>query len=346
MARVFVMLDGGVPAFRELEGSPYRSFLEQLSLLGDVTPHPRSPVPEDVLVAFEPNSEIMSFARAMRPSLGRKHMIIREPKIVRPDLYSRRVRSGFDFIWAQSPTWARELGGESFLSPLHIPDGPAEIHRSSWETRSPVPVLLLANKYSAVRGEMYWLRRGLMRESGRRGLPIDVIGSGWQMNTAARVSKAAKACATAVRSGLIPRLKIGDLNVGRQFPTTVRALGNVEDKYSALASYQVAFVPENSREYVSEKLLDAVIAGCIPIYVGGDLSEFGFPEGLCLTPEPTPEAMWDAAEEVARWSWERKSEHLEIGQAYVHSDRFVETWRNDHALSDLGARIVARVLAT
>lgn len=346
MTRVFVIAIGGEGAFRQLRASPYRYLLEQLSELGEITPHLQSPGPQDVLVAFEPSARIHKFVEAIPSGIGRKHMIVREPRIVRPDLYLSKTRALFDYYWVQSPSWARALGGEPFFTPLNIPEERADISHAAWERRSNVPCLLLANKYSAVGGEMYWLRRALMTESGRRELPIDAIGSGWDISGFTKVRKLARASSTALQSGLLPRIKAADLRPRKQFPYTVRVVGNVEDKYAALSKYQVAFVPENSREYVSEKLLDAVVAGCIPIYVGGNIADFGFPDGMCLTPEPTAEAMWDAAEEVAGWSWEKRSGYLSAGQEYVHSESFIEAWRNDNSLRSLGARIVSKVRAS
>lgn len=341
--RVFVIAGEGESAFDQLRTSPYVHMLSQLSQLGEITPHLLRPVPQDVLIAFEPTPEVVRFAASMRAGLRRKHMIVREPKMVRPDLYRKSLRRHFDCVWAPSPMWAHDLEGETYATPLHIPDVRADIERSGWELRSSVPVLLLANKYSAIDGEMYWLRRALMKESGRRGLPIDVIGHGWDMARFTRIRKMTKASLTAMQSGLAPHVKLADLSASGGFPDTVRVIGSVNDKYSTLAKYQVAFVPENSRDWVSEKLFDAVVAGCIPIYVGGNLSDFGFPAGMCLTPEPTAEALWDAAEEVSGWSWSRRKECLEIGQEFVHSAAFVEKWRNDHSLKSLGSRIVSFV---
>lgn len=152
MPRVFVTASGGDAAFGQFHASPYRYLLKQLAELGEVTARLQSPGPQDVLVAFEPSTGIRKFAEAMPFGNGRKHMIVREPRIVRPDLYSRRTRAVFDHSWAQSPSWARELGGESFFTPLYIPHERSDISRSVWEERSNVPCLLLANKYSAVGG--------------------------------------------------------------------------------------------------------------------------------------------------------------------------------------------------
>jgi hypothetical protein len=45
-----------------------------------------------------------------------------------------------------------------------------------------------------------------------------------------------------------------------------------DDKLAYLSHYRFNLTPENSnhKNYVSEKLLDAIYAGCVPIYQGGD----------------------------------------------------------------------------
>jgi hypothetical protein len=49
-----------------------------------------------------------------------------------------------------------------------------------------------------------------------------------------------------------------------------------------MANFRFALIIENEASYVSEKLLNAIIAGCVPIYCGPNLSEFGLPEGMAI----------------------------------------------------------------
>jgi hypothetical protein len=60
------------------------------------------------------------------------------------------------------------------------------------------------------------------------------------------------------------------------------AVGSVIDKHSVIKSSKFSVVVENSNDYVSEKLLDALVGGSIPIYFGPDLTKTGIPEDLII----------------------------------------------------------------
>ena len=49
----------------------------------------------------------------------------------------------------------------------------------------------------------------------------------------------------------------------------------MENKWSVLRNYRYCIVIENSSDFVSEKLFDAVSMGCLPLYVGPNLENFG-----------------------------------------------------------------------
>jgi hypothetical protein len=53
----------------------------------------------------------------------------------------------------------------------------------------------------------------------------------------------------------------------------------------AISAYKYSVVIENEASYVSEKLFEALFAGCIPKYVGPNLREFDFPAGLVIEVE-------------------------------------------------------------
>jgi carbamoylphosphate synthase small subunit len=59
-----------------------------------------------------------------------------------------------------------------------------------------------------------------------------------------------------------------------------------EDKIGILSKYRVSLVIENEMTYLSEKLFDAWFAGCIPVYVGPEISDYGIPRSLVFQAEP------------------------------------------------------------
>jgi hypothetical protein len=72
---------------------------------------------------------------------------------------------------------------------------------------------------------------------------------------------------------------------GRGLPAWAKAYGSVENKWSAMAPYYYNLAIENYADnelYASEKLWDALLAWCLPIYYGGTAADKLLPPGSFL----------------------------------------------------------------
>jgi hypothetical protein len=110
----------------------------------------------------------------------------------------------------------------------------------------------------------------------------------------------------------------------RQHARALRAYrGSIDDKLALLASYRFALALENTRfaGYVSEKLFDCLVAGCIPVYDGApDVAQYVWPDafvdarafGSYVELERHLRGMTEA-------DWRRARE---AGQAYLRSPDF------------------------
>jgi hypothetical protein len=72
----------------------------------------------------------------------------------------------------------------------------------------------------------------------------------------------------------------------------------VDDKFEFTSQYAVALVIENESTYVSEKLLEAIQAGCIPVYVGPEISEEWLPRDLYVRANPDVMSIRKALEQA------------------------------------------------
>ena len=52
--------------------------------------------------------------------------------------------------------------------------------------------------------------------------------------------------------------------------------GEVADKIFTLSQYKYSLIIENEADYISEKLIDAILARTVPIYIGPSLEKFAF----------------------------------------------------------------------
>lgn len=72
---------------------------------------------------------------------------------------------------------------------------------------------------------------------------------------------------------------------GRRLPNWANAFGSVNNKWSAMAPYYYNLAIENYADndlYASEKLWDALLAWCLPIYYGGGAADKLLPPGSFL----------------------------------------------------------------
>jgi hypothetical protein len=65
-----------------------------------------------------------------------------------------------------------------------------------------------------------------------------------------------------------------------------------------MSKYKFALVIENDRSFISEKLFDALFAGCVPIYVGPSLNSLSLPPDLVIEAEPHLESVLEAFKEA------------------------------------------------
>lgn len=127
-------------------------------------------------------------------------------------------------------------------------------------------------------GEQYSKRRFHLKNSNDL---IDVYGKGWNSPIFSIKSLI----------GAISRL-FGYLglfsaeSLGHTFISVKNYSGVIANKNDVLTNYKFALVIENSCDYVSEKLFDALRSGVIPLYLGPDLRLFGIPDNLVKVIDP------------------------------------------------------------
>jgi hypothetical protein len=128
---------------------------------------------------------------------------------------------------------------------------------------------------------------------------LDLFGMGWDRATFRSVLKMAKECFIAVRGN-------GRLNfacLANLWTKPLNYLGESKDKLETLSKYRYSVVIENCLEYVSEKLIDCILAGTIPVYVGPPTHPFGIPQHLIFSAEPNLESINKALIKAEECNW-------------------------------------------
>jgi hypothetical protein len=224
----------------------------------------------DVTICVDLNKASKNTIKAAT-NLGIACVLIKnEPSVVTPGHLSKRIDSMFSkVIEVGRPSeenlyrWPQTWNPEFFDQPVRLPR----------------TVSINANKFSCLRGELYSLRSKAY--SGIENL--DLYGQGWDRPASYNFLKFMKDLQIAISASPM-RLTISCLGNLARRPRNL--LGPSADKLETLAKYKTTLVIENSREFMSEKLIDAILAGTIPVYVGPPVEVFGIPEELVVTAEP------------------------------------------------------------
>lgn len=167
--------------------------------------------------------------------------------------------------------------------------------------RLPRAALINANKLNLRSSELYSLRR----ESIKKIEGIDLFGENWNSNFKDRI----KALVIEVMKDPIRHL-VATSSHSRYWFANWPETASPADKISVMQRYKFALVIENEMSYMSEKLFDAFFAGCLPIYVGPEVTDYKVPKELVIQCKPTVTSLIEGLEIAMKTNFENYQEKL------------------------------------
>jgi hypothetical protein len=325
--RYSILVPSTSKEFLAHENSPWSNFFAEMSRQGfnhvslDQRPD---------LVIFN-NVSWKNILRVLSPKIEKKVLIIWESAITSPLNHKIRFRKHFNLILIPTEYWRLTKDEIAFVWPQASEDPVSKRQK----VRKDRIVLIARNKISLAKGENYSLRRKIIFKSS---LPLDVYGYDWNRSRRESFS-------LMIKSILIQLCSCSRINIkGARyaFLKAQKSVSIAEDKIDRLSDYKYSLVIENSSDYVSEKIVDALIAGCIPIYIGPPLQEFGFPPTIALACEPNLEAILDSF--ALLQSDELKCQRiLDAGSTFMRSKKFKQQFSNSRVLKGLASTIIGKL---
>lgn len=222
------------------------------------------------LVAFDPSSKDCQFAK--KSSHAIRIAILMEPPVVLPLNGNPDNFKNFDIVFELG-----RLPENVHKSHIALPwPQDMTLSRDFYNSnRKNEYVIVCGNKFSFVPGELYSLRRKLIMHLGEK---IELYGTGWKDKRLKVLTRVAKSALFAISN---QRFSFsGKSSLMLSTPGNFR--GQPKDKLLELQKYDRTLVVENWNLYYTEKLFDALKAGCLPIYVGPPLEKIGVPEGFAI----------------------------------------------------------------
>lgn len=224
-----------------------------------------------------------------------KTVLIRtEPEAVLPSQFTQRIERLYGLVITPGSTRSKSPNETCWPYKYHLnpstPDSGVSIHdlvRSSdfgnrydfqkWMLRKNKFVLIAANKVSPTANSNYQFRRDVARRLSKD--EIDVFGGLWNAPLGVKIRERLGVLKNAISHGIVPNFFTIWAGLLVKYST---AEGPVPDKHLAAQQYKFALVIENSNNYVSEKLIDSILDGCITFYVGPDPDVAGIPNGTVI----------------------------------------------------------------
>lgn len=266
----------------------------------------------------------------------RRQLVVFEPRVVLPDNYRASVRARYRTTISMGA--AQSVGGALVLpwpqTDWRAHPTPAGAYRPG------TSALVNANKISLIAGSLYGLRRRVIRAFDRARLPLVLAGSNWSRRGFRVLVENGRALAYAIVNR--QRIDLAEWSTALPLDGTVDNVGIVGDKQAVLAAAEFGIVIENSASYVSEKLFDAMFAGCVPLYVGPPLRSVGIPDDVAvqLGAGARPD---DFVHAIRTLSEAEKQRVRAAGAAWLAGDEAYRTWAMPHALARLAKAIDANI---
>jgi hypothetical protein len=249
-----------------LEGPWYR-FQKTLEDLGHEIITENFGIANDCLIANSHSRKAILECNDNKIPISRRILILWEPEVVVPKIYSRKILSQYGKIYTPSVDWSEKVNAEVFNWPqLDLKDYEQNYH--NWGDRRNKAVMVLGNKFSASNGEHYSLRRelNLLCEEDNE---MDLYGTKWNEGYFYNIKH---------YIGCLLRTPPQSINLRSAMllsKSFSNFKGHSKNKIETISTYTISIVIENSSDYISEKLFDSVSSGAITVYVGADLKKYG-----------------------------------------------------------------------
>ena len=240
------------------------------------------------LIVVDHSPKVLRKARRLGISRDACVLVQSEPRVVYPHQYDESVTSGYGLVCQVG-----RVDGANLLWPQNLPSSSSDWEKGP-EDRRP-GVFIATDRQSPIDSRTYELRRALVPHLLERG--FSVRGNGWSDRWPRRLVFRSRLALWTFRQRRIPNLRSHYRGVFAPRFQDITPISR-SDKLRYLSRFRVSVVVENSNEYLSEKLFDALSAGTLPIYVGPPLTDYGIPQNLALEVQPEICAVLNAVDSI------------------------------------------------
>lgn len=257
---------------------PWHEFTEELKSKGCEIVQDDFGTHIDLLIANSHSRKAIKEAKRSNLDRNMKHLLLWEPPMIDYQRHQHSALKQYGTIWSPTINWAKKQNTRFFKWPQLLLEKQDE-SLEKWALRENKSAMVLANKFSAFKGELYSLRRELGIKTAKNSV-MDLYGDKWNLN---RMYSYRHYFGNLIRTPIWKISLKSWIYVGSQ---QKNYKGISQNKAETCRNYRIVVVLENSTDYISEKFFDAFASGAIVIYVGPALNQFGIPDESAILVEP------------------------------------------------------------
>ena len=288
------------------ESNPWNHLVKELKDVVQV----HSPDEAQFFLINNLNRKSMKFVQKYCSS-SNSALLMWESAVTCPLNFNLKLHKYFKLVLSSSPIWSSKVGAHTFDWPQNNPRIFGSAKEKSNSKRMNKWVMVQSKKFSFAENELYFLRNEMIKNLHEE---IDLWGFGWEEKTSRILLK------TFISDKSFNFVKLfDDLKFNHKIPINYRGIS--DNKIQTMSNYRYSLVIENSIDYVSEKLIDAIIAGTIPVYVGANLEDFRIPNNIAVRSNPTVYDIHQAMHEVMN-DIQLQERILQAGLDFLKSKEF------------------------
>lgn len=331
--RIRIVGQAGEPVFPFGTNGPWVNFRKSLINKKDVLITHQFGEKIDALICHGYSKDAILEAHKSKISKNKMVLVLWEPPIIHPKLHSDEYLSNFGHIYAPSKKWAKKQNAVYFNWPVREIKSISKI--SEFETRQKNAVMMQRNKVNFFKDENYSLRRILLFKSLRLKYPITLYGSGWDKIPSKQIIKAFFNLILNFKHG-ISKKALRYTKV--QYPNY---RGEPKNKFTTLEKYKISVVIENHNSYISEKIFDSLNSGCITIYVGPNLVDYGLDENLAIQSDANADSILLSLEKTMELGDKKLLEIHKMQRHYMN--KVAKKWNSEIVLKNLAIDIRSKI---
>jgi hypothetical protein len=331
--RIRVVGQAGEPVFPFGTDGPWVKFKSNLINEKDVLITQKFGEKIDVLICHGYSKDAISEARKSKVPKNKMVLVLWEPPIIHPKLHSDKYLSNFGHIYAPSKEWAKKHNAVYFNWPTGKIKSKLEV--SDFKTRQNNAVIIQRNKVNFLKDENYSLRRIVLFKSLRLKYPITLYGSGWEKLPSRQMIKAFVNLIINFKHGVS---KNAVKHTKTQYPYY---RGEPKNKFTTLKKYKISIVIENHNSYISEKIFDSLNSGCITIYVGPNLMDYGLNKNIAIQSDADANSILLSLEKIMKLNNKKLLEIHKMQSYYMK--KVAKNWNSEIVLKNLAKSIRSEI---